>query len=71
MVETSDFIDSDSDIDFDIEGCEFEDSKSEAIRAGGDMRAGGDVRARKSTFLSLQSINGLMCSSQGIPRIMV
>ena len=31
----------------------------------------GDVRAQKFTVLSLQSIDGLICSSQGILRIMV
>ena len=41
-----------------------DDSDSEVVIVG-------DVRTRESTVLSFQSIDGLVCSSQGIPRIMV
>ena len=42
MGEASDLMDS----DVDFKDCEVEDSESEAIRAGGDVRAGGDARTR-------------------------
>ena len=65
MGEDSDF--TASEVEFEELDVDFEDCGSES----GAIEAGGDVRTRKSTFLSLQSINGLVCSSQGIPRIMV